>query len=146
MQASEPFNIIIQVLRRRPPNATDIMRKSSAMLCCPHKTFTSINLAQAGTNAQARHDDMAWDSKDSAWRANMTDVPLSFRACCIEFRGDLPERAARSGLKSTTSKQGCMSCNCDARELHSHYDEWTIDRCPHPTRTTQKLRLAIVHA
>ena len=74
-----------------------------------------------------RLDGRAWQPSD-ACRRNLHGAALNTRADMTEYRGDLPERCARSGMK--THKGGCMRCSARPNNLHGKYHECSLTSHP----------------
>ena len=80
-----------------------------------------------------RHDNRGWLESD-AERRERAGKPLSIRGAIVEWRGDLPERAARCCMKTTGASQGCMCCNCTRANMH-HYGGVSLASIPWMART-----------
>ena len=87
----------------------------------------SINLLQDAVHMSERLDGRAWQPSD-ACRRNVHGAALNTRAAMTEYRGDLPERCARSGMK--THKGGCMRCSARPKDLHGKYHECSLTSHP----------------
>ena len=129
---------------------TCVLLKSS-MLCqcgCNGKCTTdaihvcinhSCNHLQDAINPTRRHDNTPFDVVRDDVRLARAGEPLPFMCAVIEYRGDIPERAAAAGCKNASGKQPCMCCTARNIQLHEGYASCTMVSMPWPVRTHESL-------
>ena len=94
----------------------------------------SLNLLQAKQYLQARLDGCPWLRED-AHRSSLVHAVFPFPGAVVEYRGDLPERAMKAGLKTHKGALACMKCYAGNSKMHDKYGECTLHHWPFPTRT-----------
>ena len=82
----------------------------------------------------ARLDGCPWLPED-AERSKFVGATLPIKCAAMEYRGDLPERASKAGLKTHAAEMGCMRCLAPSSLWHSRHDERTLHNLPFPVRT-----------
>ena len=91
----------------------------------------SMNLLQAQQYMSTRFDGLPWQPTDQA-RQCLAGRSLELRGAICEYRADLPERSARSGMKGHSATMGCMVCECGNKRysgLHTctlHTQPWEL--------------------
>ena len=91
----------------------------------------SMNHAQRRRYIGSRFDGGPLDE----YRNELAKTEYPRRFACTEYRGDLPERCQKAGIKGHSGYFGCMVCMAKSSDKHARYGECSLHSIPWPVRT-----------